>query len=80
MARFERSTLPEHKYTRNIVLRFLKIITPVECVIPSYGGYINCPREGELYQKFTLDGRQRVWNVNIDEMAKGEGLKLLWDK
>ena len=79
MARFERSTLPEHKDTRTIVLRFLKIITPVKCVIPSYAGYINCPREGELYQKFRLDGRQTVWNVNIDDMAKGQGFKLLWD-
>ena len=81
LARFERSTLPEHKDTRTIVLRFLKIITPVKCVIPSYGGDINCPKEGELYHKFTPKGRQKVWRINIDK-PKGlnsQGFKLLWD-
>ena len=36
MARFKRSTLPEHKGTRTVVLRFLKIIAPLTCVIPNY--------------------------------------------
>jgi hypothetical protein len=84
LARFERSTLPDHKGTRAIVLRFLKIITPVKSVMPLYDGNICWPKEGELYQKF---GRKvpKVWSVKI-EKSKGTdpcsnvpGLKLLWD-
>ena len=51
LVRFERSTLPEHEGARTVVLRFLKIITPVKCVIPLYDGYISCPKEGELHQR-----------------------------
>jgi hypothetical protein len=83
MVRFERSTLPDHKDTRTVVLRFLKIITPVQCVIPLYDGYIAWPKEGELHQKAypfsKLD--HQVWSANIDK-PKGlmqRGLQLLWD-
>jgi hypothetical protein len=34
LARFELSTLPDHEGTRTIVLRFLKIITPVKVSFP----------------------------------------------
>ena len=83
LARFERSTLPDHKGTRTIVLRFLKMVTPVECVrvIPHYISHINYPKEGDLFQKFTPQGRQKVWGVNIDK-PKGpnlQGIELLWD-
>ena len=83
LARFERSTLPEHKDARTVVLRFLKIITPVKCVIPSYDNYICPPKEGELYRrsKISLKLDQSVWSVNIDQ-TKGSmirGLRLLWD-
>jgi hypothetical protein len=78
LARFERSTLPDHKGTRTIVLRFLKIITPVKCVLPLYDGYICCPEEGELYRKFA---ESAVWSVNIDKSEGGllRALQLLWD-
>ena len=85
MARFERSTLPDHYGARNAVLRFLKLITPVKCAIPHYDGHICCPKEGELYQRTGGKAGQKVWSVNIDE-ARGPrtgktvpGLKLLWD-
>ena len=84
LARFERSTLPEHDGTRTVVLRFLKIITPVKCVIPHYDGYIGFPKEGDLYRrttKYTLSMDQPVWSVNIDN-SKGamlRGLRFLWD-
>jgi hypothetical protein len=78
LARFERSTLPDHKGTRTVVLRFLKIITPVKCVLPLYDGYICCPEEGELYRKYT---ESAVWSVNIDKSEGGllRGFQLLWD-
>ena len=80
LARFERSTLPDHEGTRTVVLRFLKIITPVKCVLPLYDGFIGCPKEGELHRR-TRYTSQSVWSVNIDK-SKGiliPGLRLLWD-
>ena len=84
MARFERSTLPEHKGTRTIVLRFLKIITPVKCVIPLYDGHIGKPKEGELYRRSVRKAIDKmnppVWGVNIDQKSPMmEGFQLLWD-
>ena len=87
MARWERSTLSDHIGTRTVVLRFLKIITPVKCVIPQYDGHIRCPKEGELYQKSRgkIAQLQKVWSVNIDRSIRigpasiVPGLKLLWD-
>ena len=84
LARFERSTLSVHKGTRTVVLRFLKIITPVKCVVPFYDGHICWPKEGELHQRSRKNTRKMemsVWNVNIDK-SKGimiRGLQLLWD-
>ena len=69
LARFERSTLLRHKGTRAVVLRFLKIITPLKCVIPHYDGYICCPEEGKLHQRPRKNAckiDQSVWGVNID--------------
>ena len=65
------------------MLRFLKIITPVKCVIPLYDNHISCPKEGELYQKTRVKGHPKVWSVNIDK-SKGPyssvpGFQLLWD-
>ena len=85
LARFERSTLPDHVGTRTVVLRFLKIITPVECIMPLYDGYISCPREGELYRRYRTSGQKGpvplVWSVNIDgsKDARIQGLRLLWN-
>ena len=92
MARFERSTLPAHDGTRTVVLRFLKIITPVKCVMPFYDGNICFPKEGELYRRnrsrnvhSTLDRDQPpVWSVDIDKLEGKNaiilpGLRLLWD-
>ena len=37
LARFERSSLPDHKSTRTVMLRFLKIVAPVKCVMVIFG-------------------------------------------
>jgi hypothetical protein len=84
LARLELSTLPVHEGTRTIVLRFLKIITPVKCVIPLYDGYVYCPKEGELqvHRRTRLKGKENphVWSVNIDENVEGrQGLRSLLD-
>ena len=79
LARFERSTLPEHAQTRTVVLRFLKIITPVKCVMPLYDEYIKWPKEGELFQR-GLYSRPHVWSANIDQpRLTTPGFQLLWD-
>ena len=83
LAQFQRSSLPEHEGTRTIVLRFLKMITPVKCVVPLYDGYLSCPKEGELYMRtnrYTL--KPEAWSVNIDKKEKQKlepCFQLLWD-
>ena len=83
LARFERSTLPDHKGTRTIVLRFLKIIIPVKCVIPNYDGHICCPREGELHRRTKHSTSDSEWSANIDKVKSNSavirGFQLLWD-
>ena len=63
------------------MLRYLKIITPVKCVIPLYDGHIPCPKEGELYQQTRVEGHPKVWSVNIDKSPNSLtlGLQLLWN-
>jgi hypothetical protein len=83
LARFERSTFSDHKGTRTVVLRFLKIITSVKCVIPLYDGYIVPPKEGELYRRCrrAIDKlNPPAWSANIDKSVLLRGLQLLWDK
>ena len=80
--RFERSTLPDHKGTRTVVLRFLKIITPVKCLIPNYDGSIVQPEEGELYQRIPRGKTVPIArSVNIDRKTSfiAHSLQLLWD-
>jgi hypothetical protein len=85
LARFERSTLRYHEGTRTLVLRYLKIITPVKCVIPHYDGYIVPPEEGELHRKSPKNSTDElgrlVWSVNIDKRKSSvaQSLQLLWD-
>jgi hypothetical protein len=67
------------------VLRYLKIITPVKCVIPLYDGCIVPPNEGELQRKFavksTVELDRLVWSINVDKPKSrtAQGLRLLWD-
>jgi hypothetical protein len=86
LVRFERSTFPDHIGTRTVVLRFLKIITPVKCVIPLYDGKIAQPEEGELYRRSLSrrkdsESKHVVWRINIDKkcLLKARGFQVLWD-
>jgi hypothetical protein len=65
-------------------MRFLKIITPVKCVIPDYDERIHFPKEGELYGRNSHKRKdQNVWSIDIDSIDKHSqmqrGLQLLWD-
>ena len=82
LARFERSSLPDHKGSKTVVLRILKKITSLKCAIPIYDRYIPPPKEGELHEKGSnnkLD--HQPWSVNIDKPRGGfvRALQLLWD-
>ena len=86
LVRFERSTLPIHKGTRTVVIRIVKIITPVRCVTPNYNGVTVCPKEGELQRRIYRRKKKIVeeaWGVNIDKKSKrftmNKVLRLLWD-
>ena len=80
LVRFERSTFPDHKGTRTVVLRFLKIITPVKCLIPNYGGNIVPPEEGEFHRRIPHQKTVPiVWSVNIDKRKGFMALQSLWD-
>jgi hypothetical protein len=67
------------------VLRYLKIITPVKCVIPFYDGHIVQPEEGKLHRrtprKTTVELDRLVWSVNVDKPRSltAQSLRLLWD-
>ena len=78
LARFERSTLPEHEGTRTVVLRFLKIITPAKYVMSLDDDYLWCPKDGELHRIFQKDNQ--VWSGNIDKSVMKRVFQLLWDK
>ena len=84
LARFERSTLPEHDGTRTIVLRILDILSPVQCVIKNYDSHISPPTSGDLlsgyYIKAGKGSTLRPWSANLDA-GKGKSarmISLLW--
>jgi len=64
-ARFELSTLPEHIGKRVVVMRIIKFVEPVTCIVPDYDGRMPFPREGELFHR----GGQRhprLFVIDID--------------
>jgi hypothetical protein len=72
---FERSNLPQHKGARIVVIRIVKIISPVTCKYPNYNDIM--PVEGELLQRnYKLRGLQPV-SINVD-FSKYMGLQVLF--
>ncbi|KAG6873065.1 hypothetical protein C0995_003371 [Termitomyces sp. Mi166 len=65
--RFERSTLPEHTTTTGtfVVLRILKILSPIQPVDHRYNNRVPVPRPGELVVKPCF-GRYRVRAYDLD--------------
>lgn len=82
-ARFERSTLPGHKSTRTIALTFLRIITPVKCIILLYDGYIEWPKEASfIAESGIILNRARKCEVSTltnQKVFYYQVFKLLWD-
>jgi hypothetical protein len=63
---FERSNLPQHKGTRTVVTRIVKIISPVTCWYPDYDGRVPLPVEGELVQRRSLQKGLQPVSFNVD--------------
>lgn len=69
MVRFELSTLPEHAGANMIVVRILKILQPVECLLPDYDGYHERPEAGSLITTRELTAGQRTFTINLAKNA-----------
>ncbi|KAG6906722.1 hypothetical protein DXG01_012412 [Tephrocybe rancida] len=82
LLRFERSTLREHSKARILVVRVLKILEPVNVVIPDYDHYLAQPREGELLKSHAQGGRTlevKPYTIDLDNLPKcWQDLNLLY--
>ena len=70
LARFEKSTLPEHMHRRAVVLRILDILSPINCVILDYDFNVQMPEAGQLNAKRKLSGRYgryHPWSLDISD-------------
>ncbi|GLB38719.1 hypothetical protein LshimejAT787_0505840 [Lyophyllum shimeji] len=67
LLRLERSRLPEHTGTRSVVIRVLKILEPIEVVIPGYDMRLPVPKEGDLIHKHDLRRVLRPFSVDLDK-------------
>jgi len=63
--RFELSTLPEHKDLPTLVLRLLKVLSPLQPAVENPESLFPMPKEGELFQRFTRSGRPRPWSYPL---------------
>lgn len=48
-----------------ILIRILKILQPVECVLPGYDGYRGRPEEGSFVTTLDPDGVRRNYTINL---------------
>jgi hypothetical protein len=62
---FERSNLPQHKGTRTVVIRIVKIISPVTCRYPDYPSRA-LPVEGGLLQHHRKRTGLQPFSFNVD--------------
>lgn len=84
LARFERSTLPEHANTRTIFLRILEELSLIQCVLPLYDSYIMKPTPGKLLSGRYVWGKKlhRPWSLDLNK-GKGKAariISLLWPR
>jgi hypothetical protein len=73
---FERSSLPQHQGTRTVVIRIVKITSPVTRTDPNDKDPIPLPAEGELARRICR-GRIIPASFNVDTKAYA-GLKMLF--
>ncbi|KZP07555.1 hypothetical protein FIBSPDRAFT_875388 [Athelia psychrophila] len=79
LCRFEISPVPLADGTDTLVLRVVKLVTPVTCVA-GYDGYLAAPTEGELVQIHSQKGRAQIgrasklWRLSA-KLAKDEAIQ-----
>ncbi|OBZ74662.1 hypothetical protein A0H81_05058 [Grifola frondosa] len=71
---FERSTLPQHRGTRTVVFRVVKIVEPVRLRFPEYDGYVSEPREGSCSAGMGSRGR----GMSINRCVVRRTREFLW--
>ncbi|TFK46205.1 hypothetical protein OE88DRAFT_1739661 [Heliocybe sulcata] len=75
LVQFERSALPEHKGTRTVVLRIVKLIDLTRSEGSDASGMPE-PKEGGLVMAHTKGGHSwRVWSFDVDGPQSGSGLQ-----
>jgi hypothetical protein len=67
LARFELLTLPEYRGKRVVVLRIMKFLTPVTCIIPDYDGWVAFPKEGEILYRHELGRHSVPFSHSLDD-------------
>ncbi|KAF5377847.1 hypothetical protein D9615_006724 [Tricholomella constricta] len=75
LVRFEPSPFPEHARPAPrppvIVLRVLKILTPIKVILPQYDMHVPVPVEGALLGKKPKGGfRNRVFSIDLERAPK----------
>lgn len=61
-----------------IVVRILKILQPVGCILPDYDGYLERPEEGTLITTREPNGGRRIFTINLARNERTTvGLKVL---
>ncbi|TFK52202.1 hypothetical protein OE88DRAFT_1643951 [Heliocybe sulcata] len=77
VVQFERSTLPEHKGTRTVVLRIVEIfeLTKKEGIDDAYKPLE--PKEGSLLMTRTAQRSWVRWSVDVDQPRRGSSAKAL---
>ncbi|KAF5377860.1 hypothetical protein D9615_006743 [Tricholomella constricta] len=75
LVRFELSPFPEHARPAPrppvIVLRVLKILSPIKVILPQYDMYVPMPVEGALLEKKIQGGlSNRVFSIDLERAAK----------
>jgi len=60
-----KATQNDQPLSHKLVLRVLKIVDPVSCLIPDYDGFVNEPKAGSLMMMGVGDSR-RPWMYNVD--------------
>ncbi|TFK46190.1 hypothetical protein OE88DRAFT_1041720 [Heliocybe sulcata] len=71
LVQFERSTLPEHKGTRTVVLRIVKLIELAKSEDPDEASGMPEPKEGSLVMTRRVHRHWAPWSVDVDRPQRG---------
>jgi hypothetical protein len=55
-----------HRGTRTLIIRILKIVSPIQRMIPDYDGFITCPTEGDLVMQRGYQSYAKPRAIDVD--------------